>query len=335
MYIATEQYKNQAHFFLRETVEKDGRLTHRTLYDLGSTPSGVIKYPGGNAFYFDEALEDELHRIGVNFSDDALEDLFWPWLRPDIRRAIETFQSRGKNSREPLSGARKQEIASCVHFFDKRRAHFLKFGSMDQGPIENMPPVLFKHLLNCSRDEIEQAFLSQERRLSAHELKSYVFTVFDLQSFFQSILAKKMPQALDQEKVDTYFAKELCRLNKNLFQKERRLDDYMIRYAIMFFDHQYTDTKLLDEMARDFIFRHRYHRQSPMVKKTPIRQACKIFEINKSELKTLTKKELTKRYRRLARKVHPDAGGSNDQFVKLNDAYKSLLTRINKPENMS
>ena len=179
MYIATEHYKSRAHFFLRETIEEDGQLTHRHLYDLGSTPSEVIKYPGGNAFYFDEALEDELHRLEVNYSDDALEDLFWPWLRPDIRRAIETFQSRGKSHHKPLSKARKQEIASRVHPFDKRRAHYLKFGSMDQGPLENMPPVLFRHLPDCCRDEIEQVFLTQEKRLKAHELKSYVFTVFD------------------------------------------------------------------------------------------------------------------------------------------------------------
>ena len=332
MYIATEQYKNRSHFFLRETIEKDGRLTHRDLYDLGSAPSGVIKYPGGNAFHFDEAFEDELSRIGAKYTDDTLEDLFWPWLRPDIRRAIETFQSRGRKSKKPLSKAHKQEIAARVHPFDKRRAHYLKFGAMDQGPLENMPTAVFKHLADCCRDEIEQTFLRQEKQLRANELKSYVFTAFDLQSYFQGFLAKKMPQALNQKKVDTFFAKELCRLNLNLFEKNEQLDDYMLRYAIMFFDHPYADTKLLDEMARDFMFRHRSHRQPPMEKKTPVRQACKIFDISKSELKKLTKRELTQKYRKLARKVHPDTGGSNDQFVRLNDAYKSLLARINRPK---
>jgi len=42
----------------------------------------------------------------------------------------------------------------------------------------------------------------------------------------------------------------------------------------------------------------------------------------------MTKENLSKLYRRLARQVHPDIGGSNEQFVELNNAYQSLLEKI-------
>jgi hypothetical protein len=35
-----------------------------------------------------------------------------------------------------------------------------------------------------------------------------------------------------------------------------------------------------------------------------------------------TRKEVDKAYKRLARKVHPDVGGSHEQFLSLNKAYK-------------
>ena len=42
----------------------------------------------------------------------------------------------------------------------------------------------------------------------------------------------------------------------------------------------------------------------------------------------MTKENLTKLYRRLARQVHPDTGGSDEKFIELNNAYQSLLEKI-------
>lgn len=330
MYIAAATHNRKTRFILRESCSVDNCLTFRNLYDLGYNPGLLIKYPGGNAFYFDQDLEDHLEQAGAIYDDDHLEDLFWPWIKPDIRRAIETFRGRAGTRHPKLSKSQKEAISATVHPFDKRRAHYLRFATMDQGPVENIPTALFKSLVNCCRDEIEQGFIRQEASLKAHELKSYVYTVFDLQSHFQGIMAKKMPHVLDQKKVDTCFIKELCRLNKKLFNKASSLDAYMIRYAVMFFDHHYADTRLLDEMAKDFMFRHSFH-QPMQEKAVPVRTALKVFNITKKELKTFTKKQLTRIYRKLARQVHPDTGGSNDQFVELNNAYKTLLDKIAPP----
>jgi len=328
MYIAIEKNNGQAHYFLRESCTIEEQLTFRTLFDLGPDPSAYIIYAGGNAFYFDETMEDTLAGYNSDYDSDELEDLLWPWIRPDIRRAIDTFRNRSSTSgRKKLSAKEKKQIAVHVHSFDKRRIHYLKFANMDQGPVENMPAVLFKNLVRQSRDEIEQHFLKQEFALKAHELKSYVYTVFDLQYFFSGLMAKRMPHVLDQEKVDHYFLKELCHLNNELFHSSTWLDDYLIRYLIMFFDHQYANTTLLDDFAKDFMFRNRSFKPRRQ-KSISIKNACKVFKITPEIFQQLTSKELTRHYRELARKVHPDTGGTHEQFVELNTAYESLSEKI-------
>jgi DnaJ domain len=329
MYIALTTNKGLNRYFLRQTYETKNGLAYRNLFDLGPDPSRQIVYAGGNAFYFDEVLEDTLSNLEIVYDPDDLEELFWPWVRPDVKRAIETFRHRSSIKLGKLSKEDKEQIRIKVHPFDKRRTHFLKFGNMDQGPLENMPVTLFRNHIQKSRDELEQHFLRQEFSLKSHELKSYVYTIFDLQSYFSGFLAKQMPHALDQNKVDTYFLKELCEHNFKLFAKQTDLNEYMKRYLFMFFDHQYAGTRLLDDFVNDFIFRQRNQKPTPP-KNIPVRNALKTFNLTKKAFMQMTKKELSKHYRALAKQIHPDTGGSNEEFVELNNAYESLLSRISE-----
>ncbi|MFA5906285.1 MAG: DnaJ domain-containing protein [Desulfobacula sp.] len=326
--MAYEKKKGRPHFFLRESLMINNRLTFRNLYDLGPDPSAVIIYPGGNAFYFDEKMEDALSAARAVYDSDELEELFRPWLRPDIRQAIEHFMNRSSRAlKKKLTEMEKEEILRTVPNFDKRRAHYLKFGNMDQGPVENMPPALFSDHIHKSRDEIEQRFFREESNLNTRDLKSYVYTVFNLQRFFQGLLAKRMPQAMDQDRVDEYFLSEICRINRVIYNRDKELDDHLIRYMIMFFDHTYDNSTLLDDLANDFMNRHRDFRPRP-VKSINLENACKIFHITREELKTMTQKHLARRYRKLARQVHPDTGGSHEKFVELNNAYETLLEKL-------
>jgi hypothetical protein len=326
MYIAFEKLKGIAHYTLRTSLTIKGELTFKEIFDLGNDPSAFIHYAGPNAFYFDEQLEEAV--VDTEYSGDELEDLLWPWIKKEVRDAVEGFKNRSyKKTFHKLTDQQKQKINTTIHSFDKRRAHFLKFGTMDQGSVENMPPALFKIFLDCSRDEIEQWFMQQEFTLNGHDLKSYVYTVFDLQHFFQSFLAKKMPHALDPVKVDTFFIKELCRLNKELFNLSTALHTYMIRYAIMFFDYGYADTTLLDDFAKAFMNGQRVFKSKP---KNPIsvQKALELFSLSPQKFKTTTKQKLTRIYRKLARRVHPDTGGSDEKFVELNDAFNQLKEKI-------
>ncbi len=328
MYIAIEKNNNQARYFLRESCTIGEQLTFRTLFDLGPDPSNFIIYAGGNAFYFDETMDAALSSCNSDYDPDELEDLFWPWIRPDIRRAIDTFRHRSSSGRKKrLSAREKDQIALQVHSFDKRRTHYLKFANMDQGPVENMPAVLFENLVRQSRDEIEQNFLRQEFALKKHELKSYVYTVFNLQHFFSGLMAKTMPHVLDQEKVDAHFLEVLCQHNQDLFHKGNSLDGYLLRYLFMFFDHPYADTTLLNDFANAFMSRNRFFKPRPQ-KSIPVRNACKIFNISVKRFRIMTPKELTRRYRELARELHPDTGGTHEKFVELNTAYESLSEKI-------
>lgn len=327
MYMARIRQKTHIRYILRESLSIDGVPTFRDLFDLGSDPGSYIHYAGKNAYFFDEDMEDALSDSGAEFDFDTLEDLFWPWIRPDVKDAVDAFRHRSEKRRvNKLTDAEKERINRQVHNFDKRRAHFLKFGNMDQGPVENMPGQLFKHLADRSRDEIEQTFIGQELSMNVRELKSYVYTVFDLQQFFSGFLAKKMPHALDQEKVDRCFIEELCRINARLFHLSDSLHPYMIRYVVMFFDYPYENTRLLDEFAKDFMYRRRSHGPKPQGPTTG--RSLKIFGISEQQIKTMTRRELTRQYRKLARQRHPDTGGSHESFVDLNNAYKRLLDRI-------
>lgn len=329
MYIAAKKIKGKIEYVLRESVCLNEQMIFRDIFNLGQDPSDYINYIGQNAFYFDEIVEDNIRKnSSKTFDSDELEDLLWPWIKPDVKEAIYTFRDRSFSKRpEKLTETEKVQIDSKIHYFDKRRTHYLKFGNMDQGLVENMSPVLFRHLLYQSRDEIEQSFFSQEARLKPHERKTYVYTVFDLQSHFASFMAKKMPHVLDQEKVDEYFLKKICQINEELFNKTDSLDDYMIRFVIMFFDNPYADSELLDEFAKEFINRHRNFRPS-FGSQVSTEKACRIFNISRSQLKHMSRKKLTKLYRKLAMDYHPDIGGSHEKFIELGNAYKSLLEQI-------
>ena len=336
MYLARKKIKGKTHYVLRESIFSGDRLTFRDLFELGSNPSKFIVYPGGNAYYINDKIEDKLNSLGIQPDADELEDLFWSFLKPDIKRAIKYFRHRSHNrkARGKLTSDEEEAIYRSVPSFDKRRAHYLKFGNIDQGPEVRMPMVLFKHMVGKSRDEIEQYFIEKELLLKETQLKTYVYVAFNLQQFFTSILAKKMPHVLDQNRVDNHFLEEICSLNKALFKgkdsyPDASLHEYLVRYLIMFFDNEYEHSKLLDEYVKDYIYRHRFPRQPPPEKYVSLNKASKIFGVKKEKLKNITKRHLTRLYRRLAQKIHPDKeGGSNEKFIALNEAYQSLLKRI-------
>ena len=176
MYIALKNINKKVCYFLRESFFLNEELDFRDLFDLGSDPSDFIIYPGGNAFYIDEVVESAIEKAGANFDYDMLEDLFWPWIRPDIKRAVETFRNRSSSQAKTgvnleINDKTRAGFEKSVNNLDKSRMHFLKFGNMDQGSVENMPEVLFKNLTGKSRDEMEQYFMAKESVLKVALLR--------------------------------------------------------------------------------------------------------------------------------------------------------------------
>jgi len=304
-------------------------MRSRDLFDLGTDPAKYIIYPGGKAFYIDETVDDRLRTLSRNYSVEDLDDIFWRFLKPEIKVALESYRHRGSFSR--TNKIKKEKIEQeQFHLFDRRRVHYLRFGYIDQGKIGRVSPKLFSRLINKSRDEIEQDFMDRERELDRSEFKTYVYVIFDLQKFFTQITAKIMPQGLNQDKVDRYFLEEICRLNSDSsfwagMNTKRKLHEYLIRYVIMFFDNPYAQSTFLDDYIRDYMDSKRAyippHRKSSVI----LKETSIIFGVKEDDLKKMTGQALTRLYRQMAQKFHPDKGGEKEKFVKLSEAYNELL----------
>lgn len=338
MYLAEQIIDGKVHYLIRESYEEGADFKSRDLFDLGPNPGCYISYPGGNAYYIDDEVCDTLYELGVDPDTDELEDIFGPFMDPRVRRLVDSARqrARGREKRTPMGSDREELLKARVKTFDKRRALYLRCGEVDQGRISNIPVHLFKWVYGKSRDEIEHTFIQMEYRLEPAERKQYMFVVFDLQRFFTESWAKKMPQGLNQEKMDEHFLEELCRLNRDTglwgeTEETECLNDYLKRYAIMFFDHDFGPDTFWRDYIKQFMDARRKHRPPPVRRTVSDEEVSAIFGIKTDALKTMTRRGLDRLYRRMAKQMHPDKGGSHEQFIRLTEAYEELRARREPP----
>jgi hypothetical protein len=301
----------------------------RDLCDLGRTPGDYIEYPGGNAFYINESICEQLATMGVKYELSELEELFWRFIRKEIRHKIEPFHYRGRRT-TLQAGGRENSADVNIPVFDKKRLCYLRSGVVDQRRIGLMPLRHFKPLLHKSRDEIEQFFLQSEKKLNPREYKQYVYVIFDLQRYFAGSSFRNIPQALNQDELDRYFLKDLCRLHSDElfwagFQKGEELHEYLVRYLVMFFDYEFDGSSSWHEYLQNFINSKRFYRPPLRETKVAMKEVLEVFGISKEELQAMQKTDLVRLFRQKAHELHPDKGGEHAMFVKLIDAYKKLL----------
>lgn len=330
MYLAVKKMSGRPDYVIRESYRHGDHFRSRDLFHLGTEPAKYIVYPGGNAFYIEPAIEDHLARSGVEADDDELETIFWPFLEPGIKRSLECFRDRelnAKDSRRRFSSELRQQE---YHLFDRRRLHFLKFGQVNQKRLDRLPARILDTLFHRSRDEIEQAIYRMEYRLRLRELKRYVYVIFDLQRHFVEQYAPENPEFLDPERVDGAFLDDICRLNADTrfwagTAPTAWLHPFLQRYLLMYFDFDYPSRSIEDEFVRQFINRHRRHRQPARRFKIDPEEAASIFGKTEAELREMTRRDLVRLFRRLAQRFHPDKGGDHRAFVRLTEAYHRLL----------
>ena len=334
MYLAQSRIRGKRHFSIRESYKDGDQLRSRELIPLGSDPGSYVIYPGGHAFYINELVEETLSSLGVNPSADEMEDVFWPFIKPEIRRIIEPFRHRGKTRRSAtrIKPKEEEQIRIQATEFDKRRIHYLRSGRMDQSGVGRMSVKLYAWLPGKSRDEIEQRFMRMEGRLEPQEFKNYTFVIFDLQRFFTQIWAKKIPQGLDQDRMDKHFLEEICRLNsdRSFWAGEETgdsLHEYLTRYLMMYFDNPFKPDSFMSDYIREFIATHRRWKFPERKRSMSFSEASSIFGIEKDILESMSRRSVIRLYRRMAQKLHPDKGGTHEEFVKLADAYRELLRR--------
>ena len=331
MYLARANINGLTHYFIRESYRDGDQFLSRDLIDLGTDPGGYIIYPGGNAFYIDPVIEDRLDALDVTLQDNNLEDIFWRFLDPAIQRALEHFRNRETLLRKSRkSGEKSTKAEAPVHIFDKRRFHYLKFGRMEQGYPWLVPQKLFDVLRNKCRDEIEQLFLDMESQLNPREYKAYTYVIFEINRFFNESFAKKRPQYLKQSDVDDHFIEEICSLNRDLsfwagMQTSGRLHEYLVRYVLMYYDYDFAPRSWVEDYIRNFVNSRRDYQSPFKAGSVTLKEAGAIFGETKDALKTMSRQELVRIFRRKALELHPDRGGDPEKFIELTHAYDMLL----------
>jgi len=331
LYLASKRINGRIHYFIRESYQQQNSFLSRDLIELGPDPARFIIYPGGNAFYISESIEERLLDMGAEKSLDELEDIFWRFVQPEIRRVLEPFRRREDRHRtNRRKQAPEKRILRPLHLFDKRRAHYLKFGQIDQRNIGRVPLKMFRGLFNKSRDEIEHRFMDMEAALSPREYKTYTYTIFDLQRYFHQSIAISNPQMLSQAKVDEHFIEQICRLNQDpIFwagtEATDRLHDFLVRYVLMHFDYDYAPGSFMEDYLRQFINSRREYRPPYKRAAAGLKEASAILGISAVNLKKMSRQDLNRLYRRKAQELHPDKGGDHDQFVSLTEAYHELI----------
>ena len=202
MYLARKRNQGTFHYTIRESYRAGDILRSRDLFDLGADPSRYIVYPGGNSFYIHEEVREALEQKGCEPDDTELDAIFWRFLKPRIRRALESFRDRELSYRRSRR-AGSREKGGPYHFFDRRRLYFLRTGRTQPPGAIRLPSRFFSRLDHKSRDELEQDFIEMERRLHVREVKTYAYSIFDVQSFFKESFAKTIPQILNQAEFDS------------------------------------------------------------------------------------------------------------------------------------
>jgi hypothetical protein len=326
MYLARKNIGNQTHYHIRGTYRDGDCLKSRDLFHLGTDPSRYIIYPGGKGYYFDEVVEETLREKGLTPTQDELDRIFWEFIDPEIQRVIQGFE---RKTEKQVSGP--DEDAQDFHLFDKRRIHFLRFGSMDQQHIHRIPNKFFRALSAKSRDEIEQYFMREERIIPPRELTRYLSVIFGFQRYLLYSRPGQIAGGPQQERVDTLFIESVCTLNEDdIFWAGMPgtdgLQGYLRRYVILYFDYAVQQVSPIPRYLHEFMNRHRTYRPPKKVRLN-MAEASRLFETTWENLRQMDSDTFTRLYRKQALKVHPDQGGSQKTFVKLTKLYENLMKK--------
>ncbi len=314
------------HYTIRETCREGACLRSRDLFHLGTDPSKFIVYPGGKGYYFDEVVEETLRERGLNPTQDELDQIFWEFLDPEIQRVIRGFE---RKLEKPVFAS--DNVVQDFHLFDKRRVHFLRFGSLNQQHLHELPDKFFRALSSKSRDELEQYFIKEERILRPRELLRYLSVIFGFQQHLLFSRPDQTDGGVQQEKVDTLFIESLCALSRDdtFWAGMPRADErqeYLRRYVILYFDHATQQAAPIPQYLHEFMNRHRTYRQPKKVRSNMV-EASRLFETTWENLRQMDSTAFTRLFRKQALKLHPDQGGSQKTFVKLKNIYEGLLKR--------
>ncbi len=333
MYMALKRdEEGRVIFCLRESYrDSEGNWLSRELMELGESPGDYIVYLDERAFYISESVEETLVNMGVQADYDEIEQVFWPFLRKDIREKIDEFGGRSgrfRGRRHKISREEQVTLQERIHLFDRRRLLFMKFFHVNIEPLLSHPVPFLNQALNKSRDEIEHLMETMEVKLTRPELISYLYAIFRMPEHFPHRLTRFLPGAQDLREMDSFFLQELCALNEDDKFLDagsipgptgKGLHPYLQRYLFLYFDTAFrTPGPERDQ------YRRLEYEPDPSAKE---KRARFLLELNLTaeEFSAMSRTEFIRHFRRLAKTAHPDQGGEHDSFIKLQEAFEQLL----------
>ncbi|PIE70719.1 MAG: hypothetical protein CSA22_06095 [Deltaproteobacteria bacterium] len=333
MYLARLRQQGKCRYFLRESyLTPEMTWYYRDLMDLGTSPEAYIEYYGGNSFSVSQKLLDSLEEMGCDIDGEGLETLLWDFVDPEVRHCVEHFRTR---SMKQKSRSKEDTLSPAAEFhpFDCRRIYYLKYGNKNTAAFHRISPRPFQWLKEKSRDEIEHRFMAEEAVIRPTELKAYIFACLGLDRHFMSPFYQTYPAAIPQEEADAAFLNDICELNQDAsfwlgMPAKAALSPYLIRYVIMFFDHMYPRPRFAEHMFNAFMNRHRHHHRPPPRQQMPVHDALALLGLEAVDPSTLTRRQLSRVFRKKAQEFHPDAGGNHEAFIRLAAAYQDLKAQL-------
>ncbi len=318
MYLAKKFTSRGIRYFLRESYREGGVWKFRDIVDLGDDPSVFIRYPGGKSFYVDEALEEEIRSKGVVTDQWELERIFFKFVKPEVREYLRPFVFRRVGSAVKLPREEQLRLQRSFHPFDVRRLIFIKFGASDPDRLLRRPLPFLNVLKDKSRDEIEQLIWEKEERLKSKEVIPYIYASFGLWKKFRTKLTRFLPEAQRMEEMDEAFLECFCEVVRDPayrmgLSEDTVIKDYLFRYVSLYFDRTQEVVRILSEVSER------------RVRSSVLYEASEEFGISVERLLRMSRKELLSLFRERAKRLHPDVGGSKEEFVKLRALFERLM----------
>jgi hypothetical protein len=332
MYLATNHIPSTSYQLRHSIGTEDEGFRSVPVYDLGDSPADHFEIYEEQTVLFHDALLQAVEKWCPGKSENLLEKLLRPFFPEELLFRSRPFYNRTYGRITPFSEDERRAIGKQVHEFDRRRLYFIRYGAVDQARLYRMHEKCCRPLLGQSRDEREQFFAAEEQAISPGDYLRYLHATLQLHRFFDHSSAPSFPEALDRSELDNHFVEQLCALNKDetFWQHEseapetNRLHPHLARYLIMFFDHQPRTRSFSSDFVRRFMGDHRRFRWPDRLSAEKREQAATLFGKPFDELKKLKRSELSRLFRRKARKLHPDHGGDPEQFINLTDLYNEL-----------
>jgi len=299
MYIARRPVSGHYEYSLKESYYEAPYWKSKTILNLGTSPEEYITYYSEVAFSID--LEEKLEKLGYKVDQWELERLFFRFLNPEAQRIITQF-TRPKS----VKRVRKKFTLNEIHPFDIKRRIVLKFGISNPERYMDIPYPFLSELCDKSRDELENYFWDLEDRLKYREKIKYLMAIFGLS--YISFRAS-------QEEIDKLFINNFCQIleDENFrmgVSAEELHKTYFCRYMWMYFDM----IPFFPKPSKVYIKEREVYSKAFQLLGIPI-----------EDLKRASRKELLKIFRKKAKELHPDKGGSHEKFIELRKVFEELF----------